>query len=121
MNTTPDVPQSQQPKTEDTSFDVPVPAENGGRRVLAESIGELEKKVEELQDKRKEDHIFWTLGVCIPLDVWIFNQVGQNVVVFTMIFLIQLIFLIGLASRLQIDWAVKLLSWVLYKIKEPFK
>ena len=121
MSTTPEQSESPQPNSELVAFGIPATTENGGRKVLAESAAELERRIEYLQDKRKEDHFFWAMGVAVVFAVWMYNQVGQSLPVFFSIFALEVVLLFGLATRLQVDWAVKLLSWLIFKLKVPDK
>lgn len=125
MNTTgegpnsPPAPAQAQPEVTD-AFDVPAPVEHDGSGKLADNIARLETDLDAERDGRKEERFYWICLSAFLLDPLVYRGV-DNFPAFIIIFMFQLVVLIGLAHKLGVDWAVKGLGDFLNFIKSGFR
>lgn len=96
-------------REEQNEWDVEQPEDNEAEQDLVnEIIANYELKLEEIVDSRNEERFFWVLALVILIDVAIFQVLPWYAAM--MIFLLEIILLIGLASHLGVDRVVVLLS-----------
>ncbi len=86
---------------------------------LMENIYQLETDLDSEKEERREERFTWILVIAIMFDV-IALQAIDGFFSFVLVFLLQLTALLGIAQKLGVDWAVKLLGWLLHYVSEKF-
>lgn len=111
---------------ESESSDPPVEKKSGGFVVptsggqLAENAAKLEADLASEKEERSEERFIWISVVFILVAADVYKLI-DSVIVFTLLFLLSLILLIGLAQRLGVDWAVQGVGWLMHWISEKTK
>lgn len=118
MSMSPDEPQPHPQPESPVAFELPAPSDNGDKKILAESAAELQKKLEDQKETHQERMFLCFVGMAILVCPVLFGAVDGNFGAFLAMFLLLLVLLIGLANHLGVDWAVKLIGWVLYNIRK---
>ena len=88
------------------------PYEEFYRSVVAtksdEGVGALEKAIESERDRRREERFYWILALTIVLDISSFQHLTWAPSI--LVFLLEIIGLIGMAKWLGVDAVVVLLE-----------
>jgi len=101
-------------RDERNEWDVEPPdGEQAGQNPINDIIANYELKLEATVDSRNEERFFWVLSLVIIIDVVIFQVLPWYAAM--MIFLLEIILLIGLASHLGVDKVVVLLNRIFDK------
>lgn len=83
-------------------------------RALMENIYQLETDLVSEKEERREERFYWLLVVNIFFAVIVASSI--SFMQFLMIFLLQLVVLLGFAQTMGVDWAVRLLGPLFYKL-----
>lgn len=86
---------------------------------LMENIYRLETDLDSEKEERREERFIWVLVVSVFFDVIAVSAMSGSWL-FVPIFILQLIALLGYAQRLGVDWAVKLIGWLIHWVSERF-
>lgn len=100
----------------DVAFEIP-PAEPAGGHILAENIDRLSTELAQERDLRREERFYWILLAAFLGDIVAFKAL-DHFGVFMVLFMFELVVLIGIANRLGVDWAVQGLGWFLHWLSE---
>lgn len=111
---------SQLPQLDDDAFSVPEPSNGSGLPTLADNIAKLETDLDAERDERKEERFHWICAMAFMLDI-IAYQVMGSFPAFLLVFMFQLVFLVGVAKKLGVDWAVQGIGGLLHWISERGK
>jgi hypothetical protein len=84
---------------------------------LDDAAAALEKQIQNERDDRNTERFYWIFGTSLLIDMMALPHLHVAAVI--PIFLLQLVFLIGMASRLGIDVVVVLLRRLLDKHLKP--
>lgn len=86
---------------------------------LMENIYRLETDLDSEREERREERFRWVLLSTVLLNVTTYVAI-ENFWAWLLLFLLQLIGLLGYAQNQGVDWAVKLLGWLIHWISERF-
>ena len=87
---------------------------------LMKNIYRLETDLDSEKEDRKEERFNWICLSALLLDAVIIRSIDGSWL-FVLLFMLQIILLLGMAQRLGVDWAVKTLGWFLHWISEKAK
>ena len=121
MNTKDDEKKAQGEPLDDDVFAPPSIDEDGSFSVLTSVIAEMQQELVDEKDQRKEERFYW-IGVCYILGMALLYIAVGNFAVFSILFLFGCIVLMGVANRLGVDWAVRLIGGLMaWVMKRPSK
>ena len=79
---------------------------------LAEENAQLQQRLEHERDARKEERFYWVVVATILVDMISFPHLGAYHA--SLIFLLEIVSLIGFARSWGVDWIVEFLEKVLF-------
>ena len=104
------MPVKKPPPDTKPTFDVSLPPDGGlPARQFGENINKLETDLQEEKDQRKEERFYWIFVCILAVDAMLLLG-GVNWFGFLVFCLFQFVFLMIMAHRLGVDWAVKRLG-----------
>ena len=109
---------SQQPDGD--TFGVPEPSNGSGLPMLADNIARLEIDLDSEKEERKEERFYWICLAAFLLDIMAYQAMGSWFP-FLLLFMFQLVVLVGVAQKLGVDWAVQGIGWLLHWVSERGK
>lgn len=119
MSTTSDAPSPKVPEpTVELSLDVIDSAEEATpqQNKLMSNISQLETDLDTEKEERKEERFIWACAVVVLLNALVLVSIGGGSFSFTLLFLFQLVVMLGVANKLGVDWAVRGIGWLLHQI-----
>jgi hypothetical protein len=116
MNIETESPPSSPPVKPDT-FDLPASPDPEERAVLSSNIAKLQDDLDQERDERKEERFHWICVAAFLLDIVAYGAL-DSFWPFLVLFMFQLIVLVGIARRLGVDWAVHGFGWLLFWISQ---
>ncbi len=87
---------------------------------LMSNIHRLETDLDTEKEERKEERFYWVGLAALLLDAIIIQAIDGSWL-FVLLFILEVILLLGLAQRWGVGWAVKSLGWFLHWISEDFR